>query len=872
MKKYISLILLTIAPAWMFAEPIDSLEARQVATSFMHSLTEPGGFKSARLMNYQCQKDRNLYILNEANGGWVIISADDCVRPILAYSPDGEFSIDNIAPAAKTWIDSYNEQIEIVQKRGLKRNANISKEWEQLRNGDVRRGTTQYVVEPLIKTKWNQSTYYNNFCPTIDGKNTLTGCVATAMAQVMNYWQWPKKGVGFHEYKSQNCGTVASVFGLEYEWDNMPEQLGYFSSDNSVDAVADIMYDCGVSVDMDYGLDGSNINNPQKVKDAMVKYFKYSPNMTLEEKENYTDDEWIEKLKNELNSQRPLLYYGFGDGVGHAFICDGYATENSNYYFHFNWGWSGIGDGYYYAINSLEPIDGDGQNGSNSCGTYSENQSAYFDVEPLYSIKEYDMRVYDNSLLAFDGNGNPMESLWLGNDAYYRAKIANYGDMDFSGTVAVVVFDFDSRFVSISNKVHIELQSNYHTTNDVEFKIEGSFAYVTYKHYIAAIVYKDDQTDEWTIVSDNLGLSSMLTFDVNYSTNISINSPITVYDNFKKEAIPTQELTRGDEYTCTVSIVNIGNNDYTGRYVLSLANTKGEFVQQIGIYEQNQPLKPNETRSIMFQDTIDVEPGTYILNVSFWNEEGWFIAGAINGGSNPVLFDVIEEYLPDEYEDNNTIENAYVFPLKFDSDNCATVITYREESSRAYFANLHEFGDVDYYKFNLKQGYNYTIDATLINNNDGTRYSLTADDATIEYSYDGRSWFEGHDYKYRCSKSLEDDDRYDELEVNGKGTVYVRIYHPWGMEGKYVFVAAIERSRENTPATAIVEDAVNAVNIYATGNTIIVENATDEIRVYNAMGALVDRDVARNVSTIRINNPGVYIVKTGVTVKRVMIN
>ena len=866
MKRQISLFLLTFMPACLLAGPVDSLEAKQVANVFMHNLTEKSSAKSAGETNFECQKVGNIYILNNANGGWALVSADDCVRPILAYSPDGEFSIENIAPAAKAKIDNYNEQIEIALSSGFQPDDKVMKEWEQLKNGGVRSEATQYVVQPLIKTKWNQSPYYNDFCPTIDGKNTLTGCVATAMAQVMNYWQWPKHGVGFHEYKSQNCGTVASVFGLEYEWNNMPEQLDKFSSESSIDAVADIMYDCGVSVDMDYGLDGSSINNPQKVKDAMVKYFKYSPNMTLEEKESYTDDEWINKLKNELSDNRPILYYGFGEGGGHAFICDGYATENSNYYFHFNWGWSGIGDGYYYAINSLEPIGADGQSGSNSCGTYSENQSAYFGVEPLSGIKDYDLRVYENDLLAYDENGNPMNTLWLGNDAYYHAKIANYGDTDFSGTLAVAVFDFDSRFVSISNEVPLILESNYHTTNDVKFKIEGSFSYTTEKQYLAVILYKDKQTNDWAVVSDNSNLSSMAFFNVNYSADISISSKIAVFDNSKKEEVASQEFTNGDEYTCTVLIKNTGAEDYSGSFVLSLASTNGNIVQKIGTYEQKQPLKPGETHNIMFQDTIDADPGTYILNLAFTDGEKLLLAGAVNGCSNPVFFDVKEEYSPDKYEDNNTIDKAYEFPLEFDSDGGAEIMTFYEEAP--YLANLHKYGDVDYYKIELMQGYNYSIDATILNNNDGV-IETTADDVIIEYSYDGINWQKGHDYEYRCKHNMDSDDRGDKLTIIGGGNVYVKVYHPWGMKGSYVFGADIFRSR----TTPVIESTINAVNIYAYGNKIVVENAMDEIFVYNAMGALICRDAINRVRTeIPVNVPGVYIVKTGGTVKRVLVN
>ena len=448
--KNIFIILSAIVPTtWLFAEPIDSIDAKQVASVFMYNLAEQTGAKSGGETNFQCLKDGNIFILNNTNGGWALVSADDCVRPILAYSPDGEFSIDDISPAAKDWFDNYNEQIEVAQKISFQCDSDVQKKWEQLRNGRIRKESTQYVVEPLIKTHWYQSPGYNKYCPEIDGEKTVTGCVATAMAQVMNYWQWPKQGIGFHEYKSQNCGTVATVFGgSPYNWDYMPEQLNDNSLDSCIVAVAELMFDCGVSVDMNYGLNSSGIRNLEKVKDAMTKYFKYSPNMILESKDNYTDEKWTDKLKNELNNKRPILYYGFGEGGGHAFICDGY---DANDFFHFNWGWSGHGDAYYY-INELAPKEN--VIGANINGTYSNNQQAYFDVKPLSGIKEYDLRVYENDLFVFDTSGYQMNTLWLGDDTYYHAKIANYGDTDFSGTFAVLLL-FQTKCVSIYNQTTI---------------------------------------------------------------------------------------------------------------------------------------------------------------------------------------------------------------------------------------------------------------------------------------------------------------------------------------------------------------------------------------------------------------------------------
>ncbi len=767
----------------------------------------------------------------------------------------------NIAPAAKELIVDYSEQITNAQNTGFQNCA--EDEWTQLKIGRVRSKLAKNV-EPLIKTKWNQSPGYNDYCPEIDGEKTVTGCVATAMAQVMNYWKWPKRGVGFHEYQSQNCGTVATVFGAtDYEWNIMPEQLqeGFFgSSEDEVEAIANIMYDCGVSVDMDYGLsaNGGSGAVPPKVKTALTKYFKYSPKMILERKDNYSDDEWIAKLKKELNDGRPILYYGFGGG-GHAFICDGY---DANDYFHFNWGWSGIGDAYYY-INDLAPKENG--IGANLSGTYNENQQAYFGVEPLWDIKEYDLRVYENSLMVYDENGYELSTLRLGSDAYYYAKVANYGDTDFSGSFAVAVFDFDSRFVSISNEVQFDLQSNYCTSNNMEFKINGTFNYVTDKYYLACLMYKDENTNDWTIVSDDSDLLSMTYFNVNYSAPISINSDISVFDNVKKEKVTTKEFIQGDEYTYTVGIKNTGTEDYVGGYVLSLMNSKGDILQEIGTHEQKQPLKPNTSIEIMFQGTMTAMPGTYLLNVSYMNGEGRSLAGAINNYSNPDFYNVKIDG-PDKFEDNNTVAKAYVFPLEFDENDSATVITFTNENNYIQLSNLHEFGDFDYYKFDLAHGYNYEINATIINNNDDVNELIqtTADDVIVGYSYDGNNWFEGHDYEYRSSKDIESDDRYDKLTVENGGTFYVVIYHPWGMTGTYIFGADVIRTQKTNVSS--IEDVQAEINIYPNPATdYITVSASDfcaisNVVIYDSQGRKVLSSYDTQINVSGFNN-GVYFVE-----------
>ena len=230
--------------------------------------------------------------------------------------------------------------------------------WTQLLQGTAPKAVFDTSVDPLLSTTWGQDPYYNALCPDSAGTGvmTLAGCVATAMGRVMKYWNWPDTGVGSHSYSCAQYGTQSADFGsTAYDWAHMPNVLTAASSAAEVSAVATLLYHCGVAVDMGYGTssqDGSGsyviIANHDLdyscAENALRTYFKYSPAMTGVKRVLYSDDEWAALLKNDLDNERPVLYCGYGDWGGHAFVCDGYDT---NGFFHFNWGYDGVDDGFF---------------------------------------------------------------------------------------------------------------------------------------------------------------------------------------------------------------------------------------------------------------------------------------------------------------------------------------------------------------------------------------------------------------------------------------------------------------------------------------------------------------------------------------------
>ena len=236
--------------------------------------------------------------------------------------------------------------------------------WEALRSGVAPYEHQRDEVKPLIATHWGQRAPYNEQCPA----NCLAGCVATTMAQIMKYWECPRTGSGSHSYYHPTYGSQTVIFSnYEYDWDYMTDIVYTTDSAQVRQAVSTLMRHCGVAVDMNYDVEVS-LALSQDALEAMSNYFRYNLAQLLT-RSAYTDATWTNMLKADLEAGRPIYYLGRNEDGGHAFLCDGYEYYN---HFHFNWGWDGYCDGYYY-LGSLNTLSGD----------YSLSQMAIIGLEPL---------------------------------------------------------------------------------------------------------------------------------------------------------------------------------------------------------------------------------------------------------------------------------------------------------------------------------------------------------------------------------------------------------------------------------------------------------------------------------------------------------
>lgn len=335
------------------AAPVDTTVAKQAAVAFCQRnryFSADPQLVYTHTMDGQQNGLPTLYVYNLDNG-FVIISADDAAEPVVGYSDEGRFNPDQIPCNMRSFLNGYAREI------GVLREHDAPSKWQYAFVSQPKDTLTGVIVGPLLTTRWSQDTLYNDMCPAdTAGPNghTYTGCVATAMAQVIRYWEYPTVGNGEYGYEHnyegvlEGCGNYGYLYAnfgnTTYDYAHMPDVLDESSTAEEVAAVATLMFHCGVSVNMMYGVQGSGAIGIMSAK-ALRNYFRYPSNVKAVARDNYTYQEWHELINHELDEQAPVFYGGNdADEGGHAFVCDGYSDDN---YYHINWGWEGRCNGYY---------------------------------------------------------------------------------------------------------------------------------------------------------------------------------------------------------------------------------------------------------------------------------------------------------------------------------------------------------------------------------------------------------------------------------------------------------------------------------------------------------------------------------------------
>lgn len=440
--KRTTTILIAICVSALFAN--GKQISQNAALSAARKYSRTGQVAPAK--NLRSDKTNNApYYAFNLEQGYVIVSGDDEMTELVGYAENGFFDAENVPPQMQLWLDGYAEYVAAVQSGKAKARKILLSD------------SPSVVVEPLVTTKWNQDAPFNNFAPeyTDDNNNTqrcATGCAATAMAQIMKFHNWPEQGVGHYSYEHQSFGTISSNFSEHvYDWTNMIDRYnnGEYSSEQA-DAVALLMKDCGVSLNMNYGpVSGASIYSYYP---AFKNYFRYTSRTV--NRSGCETAEFTKIITDELQEGRPIIYCGTGEDGGHAFVVDGYDT---NYFLHVNWGWGGYSDGYF-DMNYMDPT-GLGIGGGS--GAFKWNQGIVLarplkdSVEPYEFIQQLCFVPYDDVKggifceQEMPANKGDVVTILLRNTA-------NLSGESFFGSLNVGVFDDSGALVTMGNEERIE--------------------------------------------------------------------------------------------------------------------------------------------------------------------------------------------------------------------------------------------------------------------------------------------------------------------------------------------------------------------------------------------------------------------------------
>ena len=374
------------------AEEVKLQQARQKAIDFVTNRQHVNKRHAARAAEIDvkvAESQAAFHVFNIGrDDGFVIVGGDDRMPDILGYSDNGHYIADSIPCNMRGWMEGYTEQLAY-----LKAHPDAMASPRKVISGES--------IAPMLECKWNQWSPYNDQCP----EGCPTGCTATAMAQIMYYYQWPKQTTKpIPSYTTSLGITIPSIEVTEIDWENMLPTYNSSSPDISKQAVATLMKLCGASVRIDYSPDGSGAYISDGGQ-ALMHFFNFEPDFEVVYRKDYNENAWNQIIYGELKQNRPVPYAGYPQkgGVGHAFVLDGYDGNN---YFHVNWGWGGKYDGYFL-LSALEVVERD----------YTANNIALLNLRPALDEKVCYYYVIEDDVLTYyfdenksqEDNGNSEE-------------------------------------------------------------------------------------------------------------------------------------------------------------------------------------------------------------------------------------------------------------------------------------------------------------------------------------------------------------------------------------------------------------------------------------------------------------------------------
>ena len=600
MRKFTLLTLFCMIAVCCHAKDITQSQAIKIAQKFLGLQTHGGTRKVAAKLQLAYTGSNTtgqncLYVFNSADSqGYVIVAADDQANEILGYSDTGSFPLGNMPDNLRSWIGTYIDQISYLKRKPLKTSpAHTSWKYDK-------------EVKPLLgNIQWNQDSPFNDQCPTYDiSSRCATGCVATAMAQVMYYNRWPEQGIGSHTYAPSilNGKTLTADFAnTHYAWDAMLPQYDANSSDESREAVAQLMLHCGVSVDMQYSSSSGAASLP--VPQALVNYFGYDRGIAYRTRQNYSSTEWQSIIIDELDHQRPLIAMGRSSAGGHCFVFDGY---DRNGLIHVNWGWGGMSNGYF-RTSALTPAT-QGIGGSN--GGFNNNQYIVTGIQRPVANTYSDIELVSSEGLVPSKSHVAQDETF---DIALHGTLYNAGWQNatlYFGLVAIDSVGNQVFATSLNNPDTVEMSYMYNGLNFKDVTL-GSLANGNYRLYPAARSTEDGSP--WYPIRDEyVGYPNYLNVSV---TNGAATFSYPDYFCLNADSVAIEpEVFAGKLTQVKAHIANTGDVNYLGEVHAQLLDAQTGRKVADGT-TQKIDLAPGADIDINFIDAFSVAPGDYLLTL-----------------------------------------------------------------------------------------------------------------------------------------------------------------------------------------------------------------------------------------------------------------
>ena len=436
----------------------------------------------------QVDNEPAVYVFN-GEDGFVLVSAEDDARAILGYSDHGRFDATDMPENMQFWLQMYADELASKPTSSLKGRVQ--------RRIAAHAQATYPTISPILgEVEWGQDEPYNNLCPTVGGERSVTGCVATAISQIMYAHKYPTKGTGSKTYTTESHGLQLNVnFGATtYDWGNM---LPYYKNNynsTQANAVATLMYHVGVAADMDYAPDGSGAISSAALA-AITEYFGYNKSIHVLPKDFMKEETVLQTVASDLQEGRPVYISGSTvNQEGHAFVCDGMQSDG---YLHINWGWNGSGNGYF-ALSALDP-ENQGTGGSASDLAFTEGVCLYTNIKPTVGGEAMPLITVDKLTRTSSDAINKTTAVGFSLDAFTSTGIATA-----AGMLTYFIYNNAGEVV---NKVKIgtfELDPGYCYTNAINIsqKLPSNLAQGDYE---LEIRYIDDNDKDHPILVKGLG-------------------------------------------------------------------------------------------------------------------------------------------------------------------------------------------------------------------------------------------------------------------------------------------------------------------------------------------------------------------------------